>query len=478
VYKYISDPRKKDTDYDGMDDNNVLDLNKRDDIPEGIDGNAFTGSIEFDMPNKNKETNLDFVVDYRLFFGDNTKYRTDLSVLGSVYSSLAYNLNMTLKKGSKNSGDIYTIFNHFGLDDIKEISIPNKMTYGDDLSSLNIGHRRVRYANKTKEIIVIAIQGTDGSVEQWSSNFDVGADIDAYPDNINPDWLNKSNHKGFDVTSNRLMELISQYENEYLSDAVDRVYYIIGHSRGGSIANIIGANYEKMGRETFVYTYGAMNTTTDDGKYNTIFNVINKDDYIVEIPFYGFKKYGENKIVSVYEKYKHENSNVEGTYYWLTGDKYSFIQNMVNNALGSLEELAENREGLYAGLDGIGGYEEKYGVKYNDTMALTRLTKFFTSGRKELLYQSPAFILKSLAEAISNMDLDEKGDKTKLILKRANFAPAYQSIVSGFESARDNNSLVDPHLQQTYYLISRNTTDSFHIKFTYTKVVEPKGPYD
>ena len=71
-----------------------------------------------------------------------------------------------------------------------------------------IGHREVTFNDIQKDIIVVSVRGTDSTVEEWSSNFDVGADTSAYWDRNNSYWRNKLNHKGFDVAANRLYDRI------------------------------------------------------------------------------------------------------------------------------------------------------------------------------------------------------------------------------------------------------------------------------
>jgi hypothetical protein len=450
VYKYNSNPVLKDTDYDGIEDGDINDKVKRDDIANEIDGNGFSGLMHF----KSDEI-FDFTVDYRLFFNDNTKYNRNLSVLGSVYSTLAYDINLTLNNGTNKEGNGEDIFKAYGLNDVEKINIDENEKNGDDLSRLIIGHRNVDYNNEKKEIIVIAIQGTDGSLQQWSSNFDVGANVDVYPDKMNPDWKNKNNHKGFDVASNRLLELISKYEEEYKIDKDGRVYYIVGHSRGGAIANIIGAAFEnELGCKTFVYTFAAPNTTTSTNiaSYKTIFNIVNEDDFVIKVPFteWGFGKYGTNKPEIVSQSFYVNLHEVFPISY------YYFNWIYVNDAVRELKQISINREELYAGLDDSANYEDDYSVKYDDKKEITIYTKqYIASNHKQRLYQSPAYVMQCLAQIISQEKILGKAEE--FIIDYKNVAKNYKSVLLKVLGA--SVYLKDPHLQQTYYLLSSNLAD-------------------
>ena len=52
------------------------------------------------------------------------------------------------------------------------ISMP---AYKDDnVSEIGIGYHTVNYKGKTKTILGVIIRGTNGTIEEWSSNFDMG----------------------------------------------------------------------------------------------------------------------------------------------------------------------------------------------------------------------------------------------------------------------------------------------------------------
>lgn len=101
------------------------------------------------------------------------------------------------------------------------------------------------------------------------------------------DWLNKNNHKGFDVAANRVLIKYNDYLKRHnINNIVNKSILITGHSRGAAIANILGAYFDRKSNYlSYTYTFAAPNTTTvaeDIAKsYKSIYNIVNKDDVYV-----------------------------------------------------------------------------------------------------------------------------------------------------------------------------------------------------
>ena len=83
----------------------------------------------------------------------------------------------TYTKG--NDYGIEDVFTIFGLSDFEDYKLVEHYN-DDDISEMMIGHRPISFNGETKEIVVVSIRGTDGTIEEWSSNFDVGANTDEY----------------------------------------------------------------------------------------------------------------------------------------------------------------------------------------------------------------------------------------------------------------------------------------------------------
>lgn len=277
---------------------------KPDEKIEKYNHNTFSGKVnskDFIFP-------VTFDVDYRTFFPkkNNRKYHEDLSKLGILYSMLAYG-DGSIKLYGERKFRIEETMQKFGLKDIRVYSLANSYR-DDDITKAIVGHRLVTHEGETKDIVVVVIRGTNGTIQEWSSNFDVGADTADYWDRNNPDWKNKKHHKGFDVAANRLDKHLQQYINR-LGSKHQIVTYFTGHSRAAAVANILGKRYEnKPDIKSFTYTFATPNTTTGKATASTVYNIVNKDDLVPCLPLskWGFKRYGKTYAVSIKDNYEYD----------------------------------------------------------------------------------------------------------------------------------------------------------------------------
>jgi predicted lipase len=109
------------------------------------------------------------------------------------------------------------------------------------------------------------------------------------------------------VTTNRLDAHIQDYIQDKVDSSAEKIIYVVGHSRGAAIANLLGAKYEADANyKTYVYTFAAPNNTINKKTYKTIFNVINTDDLVPYLPLtaWEFTNYGKYKKVSVNDYYE------------------------------------------------------------------------------------------------------------------------------------------------------------------------------
>lgn len=476
VYNYKSNPIIIDTDFDGINDD-------EDSKPKN---NKFAGRMHYRLDDKNKECDVEFSVDYRNLFKDNTKYSKDLAVLTSLYASDIYdNLYIEVKDGAKGGSDDATEFGKiFGLQDVEDIKIKgaNYTVDKDDQTEFVIGHRTVEYNGEKREVIVLTVRGTNGTSAEWSSNFDVGADTTEYYDIMgseHPDWKNKLNHKGFDVATNRILDKFNDYITRHgLNDSsIEKSILISGHSRGAAIANLLGAHFENdADYQSYTYTFAAPYSTTDSNasSYKTINNIVNKDDIIPYLPLekWGFYKYGTTKEISVADNYENKWGKAEeGTWEWLIGQDYDNDGGM-QRTLKCFEAVADNREELYK-LDTSDDGKVNIGNKYHTTKAGAnkrleelqkeldeyKLGKFCDLSVKKgaLLYHvevnyCPAYLMQNLANMACGfgpmLGYDVKGVYAKA---KASFA-----LSSGNIPITHLGGMTHPHMQPTYYLLARN----------------------
>ncbi len=498
----MSSPVSSDSDYDGIDDCDEIDWNHR-------YSNEFEADISYTISGTSYDTTAKFVVDYSMFFEDNTKFNQDLAVLGSLYSLDMYNKGwLTITDGTDGCSEEengVSLGEIFGLNDGKNYSASELKKYAetkdliyvldeDDVSEVYIGHRLVSYNGEQKEIFFLTVRGTNGTHAEWSSNFDIGADTDAYYDKTgeHPEWINKDNHKGFDVTANRIMKAFDEYVAELeeagkIDKSVDRSIFITGHSRGAAIANILGANFEYgTNYDSYVYTMASPYTTTSPYAlvYETIFNIVNEDDLVTYLPIHewGFERYGETLTISVAGAYEDSNpfENAENTFERMFDKEYNDNAFTRDDAVKAFEKLTDDRESYYE-LDitsGDGVVEEGILDSYYDFVWMLedgKLDKYckvreidgFFVDTIEVTY-SPAYVAQIVANLATSSKItnykDEKYGTTDWIgidLKgkysnaRTKFAIASGKIPIAGDAGL--GGMECPHMPGTYYLITSNT---------------------
>lgn len=506
-----SNPLIGDSDYDGIDDG------PDDENPLAISGgNRFKGKLQLEThadEHNYRYANVEFSVNYKLFFWGNTTYIKDLSVLGSLLSSVVYkNDKLDVTSGTNvianinGSNGAAEMLKTFGARETVDYKLEDDYN-DDDLSEVVLGHRKVVFEGQTKEIIFAVVRGTNGTIEEWSSNFDVGAKNvvnGTYWDENNPEWLTPSHHKGFDVAANRIYGAIIDYADDYIDPGVDKVIFITGHSRGGAIANLLGAKFEDdPNYKSFTYTFAAPNTVAPGGSaivptsYNTIFNIVNDDDMVPMMPLeaWGFAKYGTTKHVSVEKELEAHIYITEPAWSFegLTGKDYNPNGITRGWAMRAFEDLASTRNDLYVyqnltdteylialGLNWDEAYEIKtyteseYGVRIARYANVVMLQDQDVGGYSVISKQTVAFLMAALADVAAG---EEHGGgrsgsplgfavawryewpRTAFILAAADNAPGGVGI---FTRTAKIGGMGHPHWQETYYLIARQVNFSIN----------------
>lgn len=290
----------KDTDYDG--------------VPDSSDPKPNDNSFVATVNNKDFgiTERVSYAVDYRSFFSSATTYKSQLCKNAALYAQMAYGFTL-VDEASGKTMNMSQLMQYQGLSHVEYKNLASSYS-DDDVSAYYIGHRTVTYNGVTKDIIVIAVKGTNERKE-WYSNFDIGTTTKF---SNYPDWTTSANHKGFDVAAVRIQKQVASYVSSYVSGSNQKVYFITGHSRGGAIANIIGASLTDKGNTAYTYTFASPNTTTKSATtckgYKTIFNIVNKDDFVTYLPcnVWGFRRYGLEYKASIADNYEKEWEDFTG----------------------------------------------------------------------------------------------------------------------------------------------------------------------
>ncbi len=451
VYQYLSNPILPDTDYDGKEDS--------------IDAYPFNNSFTGVMHTSYADSNVSYKMDYRNFFSSNTSYSPANGTISSLYSSVVYHGNtysgMNIKTFMENNG-IYNV-----------TCYDFTSTYSDsDVSEAYIGHRRVSYGGVTKEIVVIVIRGTNGTIKEWTSNFDIGTTAQYYN---YADWMVSSNHKGFDIAATRVLRCLQQYEAlGYIDTSVQKAYWVMGHSRGAGIANIVGARLINQSKYVYDYTFAAPNTTTayNAGSYAGIYNILNTDDFVPYLPManWGFTHYGKSVSISIADNYEVEWENLTGCTNSFGIVDYNPDTIGMNDTLAEIGAIVNNRNDCYiytcddhgnGSLDNI--TIRNYGTSSNSReaaiakipanalpyCAITRYDGFLFAGWDFEVCEKPEYFMQVLA-AFMGGTINAYRFEVEL-----NMADRYENAKTAIVRS-GLGGLEHPHYTESYYLLSNH----------------------
>ena len=323
-------------------------------LPVHVEGAVFGGNSNDSIP-----VELSFDVRW-LTEGDNTVYNAELARFSALLCADVYFREKDLAKGTQNrvlidgsDAALYTptaLLTKLGFSDVRYIESFKLKEYALDTNdSVTLTAGYLDY-DDTYDVFVIALRGCF-SVQEWLSVFDPGAAEGSYSEYTgeHPEWTDTRRYKGAGIAANRAEELINAFISENDAPERENVILVTGHSRGGILANMIGADMElNSNAKTFTYTFSTMPVTTDTEApgYKTVFNIFDPNDYYVNtLPFgnESFFRYGRDISLSL---------------------------NASDEALNALDAL-KGRDG-YAdiGPDAISEYKELFGKKFPERASL------------------------------------------------------------------------------------------------------------
>ena len=460
--KMFSNPLEPDGDYDG----------KPDSVDAAPLNNRFSGTLSSTYPNDHINSNVAFNMDYRWFFNDNTVYNKDLSIASSLFAAAAYHtqslsIKDTTAKDTTAGESITQVLDYFGFNNTQAISLEER-GYSDHLSEVGLGYRTVSYNGETKNIIAVVVRGTNGTIAEWSSNFDIG---NKNKFDSEPDWLNVNNHKGFDIAANRIMKIISEYVVDNALDTRNCVYWITGHSRGAAIANLIGYYYHASMKTVFTYTYASPNTTMESFvSYGTIFNIVNTDDFVPYLPMtaWGYKRFGRTVSVSIAQNYEKEWESLTGKFDY-NPDTFG-MQNTVSE-LGYIISSGDAREEAYkftCSCDGDGSIDTITVTNYGTSKESRdkAIAKIPANARPYCIIttydgnwnfnncQTPAYFMQLLAATSSNYISDSQ------FVLEMNVAQRYEKAKAALVKTT-MGKIKHPHYTESYYLLANKINGGF-----------------
>ena len=442
AYEYFSDPTKKDTDYDGINDYD-------DELPLS---NTFLGKIN----SYYDSSDVKYVFDLRNFLKKPDKYNNELSATSLIFSNTIYNSwGFSYNKGY--NGDISDIEQLLSLHGFKETSKYNVESDDDNVSEICVGYQNITSNGKSITVIAVVIRGTNG-IREWSSNVDMG----------NPDSWDKDIHKGFYNTEQKIKE----YLVKYVEDNKDKfhtnvAYWITGHSRGAALANVLSADLINENQTVFGYTFAAPNTTIasdkNSSKYNSVFNIKNKSDIITYLPLaeWGFGTYGINIEKDIQDsKFKKTWCNYTGrsTYNAFSEEVIEKATNRINKSCASSWEEAYE----FAGKQNISDSQyEMISERAKRYCKIEERTKLFSGEHKGYaLYPTTMFVFQLGIEIYAG-NKEEKNNAKELLeeLVNSKYSVALvillgEAYLSGLPDTIDESVIGDGHAPISYFVLA------------------------
>lgn len=438
---------------------------------------TYEGLLYTSYGDENVVSTISYKLSRTWFRTSNSTYNSKLAAASSIATALAYDGNYLFLDDGEQIGSssvnalsewmAYHGMIHFESYDLHESRFQIRDCHK---SKMYIAHTSITVGGVSESIICVVIRGTYGNSE-WESNFDIGStsEFSSYSE-----WTEVTNHRGFDITANRLNGLLDDYIDTYCSDTTN-VLWITGHSRGGAVANLLAAKRVSAGDNVFCYTFASPATTTNananTSDYNCIFNIINRDDIVTKLPLasWSFVRFGVDKdSISIEESYADE---------WDSLNNSNLLYNsgllLTNETIASFGDIAASRDACYVyrtGSDSFHCVESQVELnnqlsKYPSNAAGLYYFEILTSSAQSLsmilpiiiryanIYQKPAFFMQILSAVMGG---SIKSEDFVLIDVAPYLEDAKAKIVL---LAADQKNIKHPHYFESYYLLATIITE-------------------
>lgn len=388
VYPYHSNPVLADTDYDG--------------IGDGEDDHPRNGRFDGEFLGYENVRRANYQLDFRDFFQSSKVYHDRLARASLVFANTIYSDCGFKYSDGREIKDVAKLLKYHGFDEVADYKLSDHY-HDDDISEIGIGYHDVTYAGRTRRVIAVVVRGTNGTIEEWSSNFDMG----------DPDEWDFDEHKGFHITEERIESYVNAYVKKInKGKTAECEYWITGHSRGAALSNLLAVRLVDAGNAVYAYTFAAPSTTISTSKsndeYDCIFNFANTSDVVtcVPLPQWGFGRYGITKDVSV------EDSGLGRVWASQTGHKQynAMNKNLIQVALNRIySSCCRTWSQVFdrSGVQLIG--EDKYKCITDREFRYCDVTdiKFFEKHLGYGLYPSAAFVFQLGAEFLGGNQSDK-----------------------------------------------------------------------
>lgn len=212
---------------------------------------CFTKSITYtciDAPGR--ETVSPVVWDDGWFFGDMCTYNHDLAKASSVLAALAYSESSHYQESYQTPPYMENALAELGFDEVSTASYEyrsevmdqmlNLVTQREDTVAYTLARKRVTGADgSTRSVILVSVRGSYGS--EWLSNLKIEGVSPEGETALSEDQEARYDHSGYVEAASEVSQAVAPWVRESHRRGDQVTLLLVGHSRGGAIANLVAA---------------------------------------------------------------------------------------------------------------------------------------------------------------------------------------------------------------------------------------------
>lgn len=345
----------------------------------------FTKSITYtciDAPGR--ETVSPVVWDDGWFFGDMRTYNHDLARASSVLAALAYSESSHYQESYQTPPYMENALAELGFDEVSTASYEyrsevmdqmlNLVTQREDTVAYTLARKRVTGADgSTRSVILVSVRGSYGS--EWLSNLKIEGVSPEGETALSEDQETRYDHSGYVEAAIEVSQAVAPWVRESHRRGDQVTLLLVGHSRGGAIANLVAAQADDelaalaegtqpqdglelaAGDAVAGYTFASPGCTTSAhahaARYGNIFNIANPADLMPALPLasWGYARYGVDMNLPAMgeEGFDTQFASMSSAYTELTGEEDPYdpeaaqavrsVVSEVGAEVGSVDEL-------------------------------------------------------------------------------------------------------------------------------------------
>lgn len=272
----------------------------------------------------------------------------------------------------------------------------------------------------------------------------------------------KENHMGFDVAAYRAYKEIIDYIPKNMNPE-NTVVWLTGHSRGAAVSGIIATYLIEAGYTVYGYNFATPNQVETTDRQNIdvtgVFNIINKDDLIPNLPLkdkWNFNKYGNNTTLEFTSAMENKwNSRV--TIWYNQASQFT-----LNSVITAFSEISPTRNDCYNFAYDEDGNINQNMVKSYDIIQYLKAWKYYSKLPNHIketfeyehkngyfyVYQKPIYFMQILAGVSANEEYYNLAD----FILGFYYAEKYQ-LAAGGMIEMNFAGIKNPHFIDAYIIL-------------------------